>query len=856
MMTRNPISSLAFCAAALATMHAVAQPAPAPRKPAQPAAASAPAKAAPDKEPPGAQGSLPTTMDSIAKAVDVPYRPKPAGHLVKFNLQDADLAELVNHISGLTGKRFIYGAKVRQIKATVVSPEPVTLAEAYEAFLSILESNGMTVVPHGRFLKIVDSGGVVNQVTPVVARGEPVPTSDRYVTRLYRMQNIGAEEATNLLNKFKSKEADISFYAQGQLLIITDTGSNVERLIRILEEIDIGGASQSMWVEHVNFTSANDLAQRMTDLFGINQPGGAQAAGLSKIVADQQSNSLIVVGREDAYLRLLELLKRLDGQPDDTGRIRVLPLQHAKAEDLANVMNQMLQGAKTAAQNPGGPGAAATQLFEGELKVVADKATNSLVITSSGRDYASVRLVVTELDMPRRQVFIEAVIMDLDASDSTALGGAWHAGYMANLGGSGQSMFGTGFMASKSLPFPNNPDLLQGFALGVRGPGLDGTQNLVLPGVTIPAFGVVLNALTTSGASNVLATPHIIATDNAVAEINIGKNVALQQNAGGGLGNLASLAGSSSGSTAASALSGLGGLGLMGGMGFSAPRQDVGTKIKITPHINDSNQVRLELEEESSDTGAAEGALGAIPIIKRTAHTTVTVEDQQTVIIGGLMRETLSKAEQKIPLLGDIPVLGVLFRQSTTSKKKSNLLLILTPYIVREQADLRKIFERKMQERQEFLDRYFIFNGEDWKPPRDYSRANGLVEDIRQAYFRIEEQIRLLHESAPTTRVHRQSAAIELPRIPNNNLARPGAAAPATPAAPGAPAPAVGPAVPAPVAPPPPAPAAPPAPGAKNPPSTTVPKVPTIPHRQPRTDLDAPIVLHPMARSVNVERLE
>ena len=315
----------------MGSVPAFAQPAPAQmRKPAAPAAAGVPRGVA-DKDPPGAQGSLPSTMETIAKAVDTPYRPKPAGHLVKFNLQDADLAELVNHISGLTGKRFIYGAKVRQIKATVVSPEPVTLAEAYEAFLSILESNGMTVVPHGRFLKIVDSGGVVNQVTPIYARGEPVPPSDRYVTRLYRMQNIGAEEAMNLLNKFKSKEADVSTYAPGQLLIITDTGSNVERMIRILEEIDIGGSSQSMWVEHVNYSSANDLAQRMTDLFGLNQPGGAQAAGLSKILADQQSNSLIVVGHEDAYLRLLELLRRLDGQPDDTGRIRVLPLQHAKA---------------------------------------------------------------------------------------------------------------------------------------------------------------------------------------------------------------------------------------------------------------------------------------------------------------------------------------------------------------------------------------------------------------------------------------------------------------------------------------------------------------------------------------------
>jgi general secretion pathway protein D len=524
-------------------------------------------------------------------------------------------------------------------------------------------------------------------------------------------------------------------------------------------------------------------------------------------------------------------------------------LQHAKAEDLANVLNQMLQGAKTAQQNPGGPGAAASQLFEGELKVVADKATNSLIVTSSGRDYATVRLVVTELDMPRRQVFIEAVIMDLDASDSNALGAAWHAGYQDNIGGGGNSTFATGFMGSKSLPFPNNQDLLQGFAVGVRGPGLPGTDNLLLPGLTIPAFGVVLNALTTSGASNVLATPHIIATDNAVAEINIGKNVALQQNAGGGLGNLAGLAGLAGQTGAAStALSGLGGLGMMGGMGFAAPRQDVGIKIKLTPHINDSNQVRLELEEESSDTGAPEGALGAIPIIKRTAHTTITVEDQQTVVIGGLMRETLSKSEQKIPLLGDIPVLGFLFRQDKTDKKKSNLLLILTPYIVREQADLRKIFERKMQERQEFLDRYFVFGDEHWTPPRDYSRANGLIEDIRQSYVRVEEQIRLLRESAPTTREHRQSQAIELPRLASgNSAARPAAApAPGAVAAPPAAAPSPPPAQPA-------APPAAPAPGSKAPPPR---RAPVIPNRQPRTDLDSPVVIHPMARSVNMERME
>jgi general secretion pathway protein D len=236
-----------------------ANPAAAPAPATQPAAAP-PAAAAPaaDRDPPGAAPTPPNTMDKIAQATDVPFRAKPGGHLVKFNLQDADLAELVNHISGLTGKRFIYGAKVRQVKATVVSPEPVTLEEAYQAFLSILEANGMTVVPHGRFLKIVDSGGVVSQPTPIVARGEPVADADRYVTRLYRLQAVSTDEAVALVTKFKSKDGDVSAYPAGRLLIITDTGTQIRRIIRLLEEVDVGGSGQRMWIEPVKNGSAPD----------------------------------------------------------------------------------------------------------------------------------------------------------------------------------------------------------------------------------------------------------------------------------------------------------------------------------------------------------------------------------------------------------------------------------------------------------------------------------------------------------------------------------------------------------------------------------------------------------------------
>jgi general secretion pathway protein D len=791
-------------------------------------------------------------MDAIARATDVDYRPKPAGHLVKFNLQDADLAELVNHISGMTGRRFIYGAKVRQIKATVVSPQPVTLAEAYQAFLSILEMNGMTVIPHGRFLKIVDSGGVVTQATPLFERGEPVPEADRYVTRLYRLENAQAEEMAQLLGKFKSKEGDISVYAPGRLLIITDTGSQIRRMIRIIEEVDVGGgAGQRMWIEPVHHGAAGEMAKRINELFDVTQtgqpgqpgqPGAAGAgSGLSKVVADEQTNSLIIVGNEENYLKLLELMKRLDAQPSETGRVRVLPLQNATAEELANVLTQMLQGMQQKGQpgQPGAGGGTAGGMFEGELRVTADKATNSLIVTSSGRDYATMRLVVDKLDMPRRQVFIEAVIMDVSVDHSTRLGLSYHAG--TNLGDAQDpTLLWGGLYPTNSIFFPPSSDQLQGLALGVRGPGIEGSTNLFGTGLTIPAFGVILNALATSGDANILATPHILATDNVPAEINVGENIPLQENVGGGgipnIGNIAGLAGGQAGAAAAALPALLGG---GGGFGFNTPRQDVGTKIKVTPHINENNQVRLEIEEEISERGATSGALGAVSITKRTANTTVIVDDQQTVVIGGLMRDMVAKSKKKIPVLGDLPVLGFLFRHSESVMRKTNLLLILTPYVVHDQNDLRKIFERKMQERQEFLDRYFVFTSDDWSPPKDYTRTNGLVEDVRQAYFEIEEQIRLEEESAPREqREHAPSAPIELPA----NVRERAGGAPATPA----PAPA-----PAGAAPPQPRP---PTPAQQRRRIRRAP--PPNPPQKPRAQLDSPIRISPMARSVNVERVE
>ncbi len=701
----------------------------------------------------------------------IEYAPRADGDRVAFSLEDADLAELVRVIGELTGKRFIFGGKIRNIKATVFSPQKVTVAEAYQAFLSILEANGLTVVPHGRFYKIVEAPDA-KMGAPVYVAGQAGPTEDRFITRLHRLHHVNADEVANVLGHFKSKDGDITVYGPGNLLIITDTGTNIQRMMRILEDVDVGGVGDQIWIEPVHYGMASDIQARLEEVFDLKgaQPKDPKAAlgsasgsdlHIAKILADDRSNSLVIISTERAYLRVLEFIKRLD-VPIRTGEgeIHVLALQHADATDLSKTLNDIVSGAAAAGAAPSGKGATPLAIFESGVKVSADKSTNSIVITSSLRDFANLRAVIDRLDQPRRQVFIEAVIMDLTIDRANQLGVSFHAGDVENSSAGPTTIFG-GLNPFRTILLPSPTDsTLNAFALGIRGPGIAGTENLLGTGISIPAFGVLVNALASTNDADILSTPHILATDNVPAEINVGQNIPLQTNFGG----FGGLPGATGATGAAGALGALGGL---GGFGATAPRQDIGTKVKIVPHLNDSDEVRLEVSEEISDVTGQQpiGSLGVVPFSKRTAQTQLVVKDQQTVVIGGLVRSRVARTDTKIPLLGDIPVLGALFRSSSSSLQKSNLILVLTPYIVREQSDLRAVFERKMQERQEFLDHYFVFSDQtQYEAPKDYSRLNGLLEEIRKSFQDIDEQRRLDELTRPREmRTHEPGQPLELP---------------------------------------------------------------------------------------------
>lgn len=780
-MRSKTLCRLVFCSAAIVGQAGEAAAQPQPRPNGRPVTPPAPAPGPPGaanpapnpgaESPPGSPRAAGDTQGLQQFEPGVEYTPRGGAEKVSFSLEDADLPELVRVIGELTGKRFIFGGKVHNLKATVFSPQKVTVAEAYQAFLSILEANGLTVVPHGRFYKIIDSPDAKMGV-PVYVAGQAATGEDRYITRIHRLRNASAEEIANVLGHFKSKDGDITVYAPGNLLIITDTGANIQRMMRILEDVDVGGVGDQIWIEPIHYGVATDIAARLNEVFDLKgaAPGGKPGAGppttlagdvhVTKVLADDRSNSVVVIGTERGYLRILEFIKRLDVPHSGEGEIHVLALQHADAVELAKTLTEIVTGAVAAAGTAGQAAGHGTPLtiFESGVKVSADKATNSIVVTSSLRDFANLRTVIDQLDQPRRQVFIEAVIMDLTIDRESQLGVSFHGGDIANGPSSaGQTLLYGGLNPFRSISLPSPTDSsLNAFALGIRGPGLPGSENFLGTGITIPAFGILLNAMEQTNDADILSTPHILATDNIPAEISVGQNIPLQTNVGG-IGSLPTAAGASP----------LGALGALG-QGFgTAPRQDIGTKIKIVPHLNDSDEVRLEVTEEISDvTGLSPvGSLGAVPFSKRTAQTQLVVKDQETVVIGGLVRNRVAITQTKIPLLGDIPVLGAFFRSSSSSMQKSNLILVLTPYIIREQSDLRTVFERKMQERQEFLDHYFVFaEKNEYQAPKDYSRTNGLLEDIRQSYATADEQRRLDELTRPRdVLTHEPSQPIELP---------------------------------------------------------------------------------------------
>jgi general secretion pathway protein D len=685
---------------------------------------------------------------------------------VVMSFDKRDLAEVIQFVSQFTQRNFILPERVSG-KITILSNSPIPADEVWNVFVAALDANNWAVYPVGRYWKLVEKKQSSRANVPLYLEpGAEAPPTEQMVTKLFKLRYVEADQMRNVLNQFTSRDSDFQIFPPDSM-IISDLGLNMRRIEKLVEQLDQPGGSEEIHIVPVRYAGAQELAQKLTEIFqaqaggkpgmvrqlGVaepmppGQPGIPQQPGqvglgqgplqVSKILAEERTNKLIVIAGARSFARVSELIKQLD-VPSGEGGVHVYYLENAKAEEVAATLQALAQGLASAKRPGGGPpgvpggGAGGTaELFSGQVKITADKNTNSLVVIASQADYRNLVKVVERLDIRRRQVFVEAVIMEVNLDNTLDVGVSAHGGTVIDnvsfrgTKGPAPLVLGSELGGLSSLGGVTSLASLSGFLAGIQGPAI------TVPGTNIsfPAFGIVLNALQSSSDVNVISTPHVIMTDNTEGEITVGQNVPFQAAYSPGGSALSSL--TSTGATgvnpAASSLLGLGGLGSL-----YAPiqRQNVELRLRIKPQINEGEYVRLEVDEQTEEIASVDKQLGPTTS-KRTAKTTVVAKDQETVVLGGLIQERTIRDVKRVPVLGSLPVVGWLFRNEATKKTRTNLLLFLTPYIIRDQGDYRRIFERKMAERAEFVKRFY---GEDtgYQTEIDYSRKPGPVSRVRR----------------------------------------------------------------------------------------------------------------------------
>jgi general secretion pathway protein D len=719
----------------------------------------------------------------------------PLNTKIRLDFNDIALGDLTKFISCITEQNFILaGGANKSATVSILSPKPVTAYEAYKAYLSALEANSLTIVPNGNFLEIVPSGEAKQQGAPIFGPKKRGPNDDRMVTRLIQLEHIQGQEILPVIEKFKTKSADLTIYAPTNTLIITDTGSNIRRILTLIKELDVPVGKEKIWIRPIQYAEASEMLSMLQNLFQSSGTGRANSSSrpsssskskrkgskaksspssvvgssgdvtsveITKMLSDERTNSIIFVASRSSYLKVDRLLRKIDVPIPGEGQIHIHSLENADAEEIAQTLSSLAsssKGGKSKRSSKGkkkkkksGGSSSGGALLQGDVKITAYEPTNSLVIESSLKDYLSLQKVIKQLDVRRKQVYVEAIIMEISQNKQKDIGFSGSGG-VPDVDIAGEQvplLFGVGGLG---LDVQGALSTLTagGGAIGMQGPmvdlsgGVSGSGDSASTGgsFSIPAFGFTLQALQTTSNVNVLSTPHILTVENEEAEIQVGKRQPYR-NSSGGLGNLSSLAGLAGGA-GASALGSLGGLGGLGGLGSQVQYVDVDLTLKIKPQVNASDFVRLEIEQNIDDI---EGFFAEAPITsKRKISNIVVVRDGQPVVIGGLMRDSETESVEKVPFLGDIPLLGLLFRKTSTTVEKRNLLLIIIPHVIKDPSDLKQIHQQRKTEFREFS-RMMAMRKKEFEGEMDYRKKIGLLQDIHMTVNRARRERELNEQS-------------------------------------------------------------------------------------------------------------
>jgi general secretion pathway protein D len=587
---------------------------------------------------------------------------------ITIDFDKVDILLFIKYISELTGKNFIIDKAVKG-SVSIISPTKISEEEAFQVFESVLSVNGFTTVQAGVMTKIMPSVRARTENIDTLHHGETSKPEDKIVTQLIPLVHTTPTEMKKVLAPLVSKTSVVIAHTQSGILIVTDTLSNIQKLLSIISSLDVDYSSDELEVLPLEFATATTIATTINSIFqrtASPKKGAISKAGV-KVVPYDRINSLIVMAGPGDILRVKRLISMLDTKPEkDEGNIRVVYLQHATAKELSAVLTS-LPG--QTADKTKGPGKAPA--ISKDVKIMPDEETNSLIITASRSEFKVLEDVIKKLDIPRRMVYLEALILEVDTESNFDVGVKWigAGGYADNtgivLGGFGG---GDGFNMGEAITTTAEgvANVGRGFTLGVL------QQGIKIAGITFPNIAAVLKAYKDDSSINIIATPQILTTDNKEAKISVGENIPYL----------------STSNTADTSERGY----------ENYEYKDVATTLTITPQINQADTLRLEIATEVSKIKSL-GEGGVRPTtFKRTATTTVLVQDSDTIVIGGIIGHDASEGGSKIPLLGDIPLIGWLFKNHSTTHRKTNMFIFITPHIVKNPADMARITLNKEEQ--------------------------------------------------------------------------------------------------------------------------------------------------------------
>lgn len=561
-----------------------------------------------------------------------------------LNLADTELRSVVSMVSKMTGKNFIVDPRVKG-RVTVISPREMSRDEIYQVFLSVLSVHGFAAIPDESVIKIVPEANAKQSAIPTVS-GPNQANRDQFVTRVVPIENVSAAQMVPILRPLLPQPGHLSAYPATNVLIISDVAANIERVVDIIKNIDVA-VDTEFEIITLKHASATEIANILNSI----QPKGTNNGQEERVtvIADARSNSIIFSGVESARNTLKNLVIRLDTPTEQgSGNTKVIYLRYANATKIAGVLSNVAKSLAKIKVDPNQKNQAI------DVNIQADETTNSLVISADMETMQELESIIRQLDIRRAQVMVKAVIAEISTDKSAEFGVNW--GYY-------------GYPDGRPVGLLDWDGALSGVVSAVQGgslPPVSSGLNLLFGDGSVGSSGGsgyagLLRAIRGDADSNILSTPTLVTLDNEEAEIVVGQNVPFVTGSYSSTGDNTSVSNPFQ----------------------TIKREDVGLTLKIKPQINEGNSIRLEIKQEVSSLSAASVSTSDVVTNKRSLNTTVMVDDGQILALGGLLDETLTESRQKLPGLGDIPLLGYLFSYSRSSKTKRDLTIFLHPRIIR-----------------------------------------------------------------------------------------------------------------------------------------------------------------------------